>query len=629
MSETLTVSPSPTAAAEIRSTLGLMFKDGDAIVVSHFVRGDKALYKAAFHAVDAASAHAESLDADTRVAAIYVNLQQLKQGSMTDKRTDAEAYVRFLVDIDRRNKKVNGVKVMGTDEERAELWAVAQEVNKWVSGLLEAHCLVADSGNGYHLCWNLRPNAFASAIACGHDNQVLVKDCLLAVKQRFDSDLVEIDDSLGEPEQIIRLWGTHNRYTDGCNTSRPWRLSSVIAKAQGTASLAGLTALACEYKAPSKDRARKGGDAPLLHPDFDEDAWWDHYESVFTKAGENNGWQVTSICVPTYEGPDAPGHRHTGSTFSGVRFDRGRAEFHCFSDHSDMTFGQVMEHLNQCHEPYPGVIWDWSERDAQDNDWSKFDIESADEAIESTDVPLMAPVEPEKTNGNGECNLKGTLCPVCNVELIGGALDKECKSCMRRAALRSKLQQGEVELTSGTKDGGRIALAILEAHNIETEELTWLWPGRILGAKITIFAGLGDCGKSTVLVDLIARITTGRDFPDGAGNALGPKRVLMAFTEDDASDTEVPKLTVAGADLTKVLIISKVNGIDAEGQTYRRAFNLTDDLKLLEKALKENPDIALVALDPIAGFWGLGKDTNKDDDMRPVMESLKEMCARL
>ena len=82
---------------------------------------------------------------------------------------------------------------------------------------------------------------------------------------------------------------------------------------------------------------------------------------------ERDGWQVTSICPATYEDTECPGHRHTGSKFSGVRFDRGIAEFHCFSDdHCDMTFGQVMKHLNQHYPLYLGKIWDWGEEDFSD-----------------------------------------------------------------------------------------------------------------------------------------------------------------------------------------------------------------------------------------------------------------------
>jgi putative DNA primase/helicase len=616
MSETHAVSTNPTAVSEIHETLSLLFHEGDAIIVSYLVANNDRMAKSAFTSIDGAAGFAESLDQDPAVTNIYVNLQHLKPGSTTDKRQDVASYVRFLVDIDRRNKKVDGVRVNATEEERASLRKTADEVTKWVSGILGAHPLVADSGNGFHLCWYLRPNAFTDAIAPSDDNKITYKECLLAIKQRFDSEAVEIDASLSEPEQIIRLWGTWNR-RDPETEGRPHRQSAIISKARGTVSLAHLGVLACEYKAPAKGPTAAKGDAPTLHPDFDEASWWEHYRDIFVCEEERDGWQVTSICPATYEGTEWPGHRHTGSRLSGVRFDRGIAEFHCFSDdHCDMTFGQVMKHLNQHYPPFPGKIWDWGEEDFSD---FAEDVTAADEMPDGTAV---------KPNGHDESyNLKGTPCPTCLKELVAGAQDKECKSCMRKSALREKLQPGEVELTSGNKDGGRVALAILEAHNIETEELVWLWWGRILGSKINLFAGLGDCCKSTVLTDLIARITTGRDFPDGIKNTMGPRRVLLAFTEDDAADTVVPKLMVAGADLTKVLIISKVNGVDAEGNRFRRPFNLTDDLTLLEKALRENPDIALVALDPIASFWGK-KDSNKDDDMRPVMESLKEMTAR-
>ena len=152
------------------------------------------------------------------------------KGSLTDKRQDIAQYVRFLVDIDRRHKRVDGVRVNASEEERNSLRKVADEVNKWVSGILGAHPLVADSGNGFHLCWHLRPNAFTDAIAPNEDNKTTYKECLLAIKQRFDSESVEIDASLSEPEQIIRLWGTRNR-RDPQTPGRPHRQSTIISKA--------------------------------------------------------------------------------------------------------------------------------------------------------------------------------------------------------------------------------------------------------------------------------------------------------------------------------------------------------------------------------------------------------------
>jgi putative DNA primase/helicase len=617
-SEVVALIPTPATApqsktpSEIHETLSSLFREGDAIMVSHLRINREGMAKNAFASIGEAAKFAENLDQDPVVTNIYVNLQQLKPGSTTDKRQDVGQYVRFLVDIDRTVKSLNGVRVNASEEERSLLRKAADEVSRWVSGILGSHPFMADSGNGFHLSWTLRPDMFGEGIVANGENKTTYKECLLAIKRRFDSDSIEIDPSLSEPEQIIRLWGTYNR-RDPQTPGRPHRQSHVLAKARGTVSLVQLELLACEYQAPANDPPVGKGDAPQLHEDFDEAAWWGHYSDIFVCEQERDGWQVTSICPATYEGPESVGHRHTGSTLTGFRFGR-YAEFHCFSDdHCDMTFGQVLRHLNQYYAPFPGKIWDWGEEDFSDF------AEPADAA------PGLVPVKP---NGHDESyNKKGTACPTCGSGMIGGAFDNECRSCMRKAAIKAARVEGEVELTSGTKDGGCVALNIIEAHTVRTEELEWLWPGRIPAFKVALFAGLGDCLKSTVLIDLVARITTGKDFPDGSPNKWGPRKVLLAITEDDASDTAVPKLIAAEADLTLVKILSMVTVLDAEGKIRRRNFNLKDDMKLLEKALRENPDIALVALDPITGFYG-NTDSNADKDMRPMFIALKELCSR-
>jgi hypothetical protein len=382
---TQATAPPTKTQSVLHDTLTLLFREGDAIILSFLRRSSDNMVKGAFSSIDEAAEFAEALDRDPAVTNVYVNLQQLKPGSTTDKRQDVTQYVRFLVDIDRKNKRVDGVRVNATEKERDSLRKVADDVNKWVSGILEAHPLIADSGNGFHLCWNLRPNAFMDAIAPNDGNKATYKECLLAIKQKFDSESVEIDTSLSEPEQIIRLWGTQNR-RDPETPGRPHRQSRILQKARGTVSLAQLSVLASEYNPPASEEPASNGDAPTLHEDFDEAAWWDHYSDIFVCEGEHYGWQVTSICPPTYEGTESPGHRHTGSTLTGFRFDRGRAEFHCFSDdHSDMTFGQVMRHLNQHHPLFPGKIWDWG-----DEDYSDF----AEDVTAADAIPEVAEPEP-------------------------------------------------------------------------------------------------------------------------------------------------------------------------------------------------------------------------------------------
>src|ERR1039458_8684840 len=140
----------PTARPQstIRETLSLLFREGDTIMVSHLRVSSDRMAKDAFISIDQAAEFAEGLDQDPNVTNIYINLQQLKPGSTTDKRQDVAQYVRFLVDIDRRDKKVDGVRVNASEEDRIALFNVAREVGQWVRGILRAHPLVRSEERG-------------------------------------------------------------------------------------------------------------------------------------------------------------------------------------------------------------------------------------------------------------------------------------------------------------------------------------------------------------------------------------------------------------------------------------------------------------------------------------------------
>ena len=160
------------------------------------------------------------------------------------------------------------------------------------------------------------------------------------------------------------------------------------------------------------------------------------------------------------------------------------------------------------------------------------------------------------------------------------------------------------------------------ASSISTTKLGWLWQDRIPRGKTSLYTGKQDNGKSMATIDLIACTTTGRDWPDGEKNTLGPRRVILAATEDDLNDTLVPRLKVAGADLSKIIIVEKVLVSGDEGNT-KRLMQLKEDYSLVQRALEAYPDVALIVLDPLTSY--LGKvDQNKDSDMRPLMDALAE-----
>src|SRR5207253_7899923 len=101
--------------------------------------------------------------------------------------------------------------------------------------------------------------------------------------------------------------------------------------------------------------------------------------------------------------------------------------------------------------------------------------------------------------------------------------------------------------------GRRTVITI--AGTVKPERLRWLWPRRIPFGKETLLAGDADMGKSTISVDVTARVTRGSSWPDGSA-ALPPAGVVMIGTEDSRSDTVRPRLDAAGADCSRVAFVS-------------------------------------------------------------------------
>jgi len=170
------------------------------------------------------------------------------------------------------------------------------------------------------------------------------------------------------------------------------------------------------------------------------------------------------------------------------------------------------------------------------------------------------------------------------------------------------------------------------ASSVVPEPITWIWEQKFPAGKLALLNGPQGSGKSFLFIDIAARITTGSDWPDGAKNTMGPRKVLLASTEDDEADTIIPRLMAAGADLSMITIMDKVEvlllvrnkggNITQQVNKGKMLLDLKAHTKLLKGLLKKNPDVSLILLDPITAF--LGVDETKDKDTRPVLESIVE-----
>jgi hypothetical protein len=161
-------------------------------------------------------------------------------------------------------------------------------------------------------------------------------------------------------------------------------------------------------------------------------------------------------------------------------------------------------------------------------------------------------------------------------------------------------------------------LIVHRADRVEMKKTHWLWPGYIPLGCITILAGDPGVGKSQASIDLVARITRGDNMPDGTLGIKG--NCGIATAEDEASQTVIPRLAAAGADMKRVSLRRKVKVGGDE-----RYIKLPQDLSILRKMIIEQK-LKLLIIDPLNAFIHLKVDTYKDQDVRNVLGPVEDMA---
>jgi hypothetical protein len=161
------------------------------------------------------------------------------------------------------------------------------------------------------------------------------------------------------------------------------------------------------------------------------------------------------------------------------------------------------------------------------------------------------------------------------------------------------------------------------ALDLEPRDVDWLWPGRVPLGMITMFAGDPKLGKSLVTLAMAAALSRGLPLPQCSA-AHGPASTLMMSAEDDALRTILPRLTAAGADLSKVHILESV--VLANGAEALPSLRL--DVDAIAAAAARLGDCRLIVIDPVPAFLK-GVDDNRNSVLRGVLSPLKTLAERL
>jgi hypothetical protein len=134
---------------------------------------------------------------------------------------------------------------------------------------------------------------------------------------------------------------------------------------------------------------------------------------------------------------------------------------------------------------------------------------------------------------------------------------------------------------------------LVPLSRIRQEPLRWLWPGRIPLGAVSVVDGDPGQSKTTLTLDLAARVTTGRAMPLCEGTTA-PAGAVLIQAEDSLGSTVKPALRAAGAAIRRIRVFNRRDFLE-------QPLLLPDDWQIISAAAKE-VRAKLVVIDPLDEF---------------------------
>jgi RecA-family ATPase len=155
---------------------------------------------------------------------------------------------------------------------------------------------------------------------------------------------------------------------------------------------------------------------------------------------------------------------------------------------------------------------------------------------------------------------------------------------------------------------------VVRVADVEARELEPLWPGILWVGKPTLLVGDPGLSKSTMVCDVVARVTRHREWPCSDATTIDGD-VLMLSAEDDVADTLRPRLEAAGADLNRVHFLESII-VGTKGTVQRHSWpSLVEHIGALTEWLQAHSALRLLVVDPLAAYL-TGADTHKQAEVR-------------
>lgn len=347
----------------IRDGVAALFERGHVVEVRALktARGTASGY---FDAAEALMTSVRQLD-EQHVPAIYATINPVVPALLARSANRVTAYARdttqdahivrrsrLLIDLDAR--RPSGISA--TDVEHEAALARAVVIRECLRKREWPEPLYVDSGNGAHLIYPIDlPN--------DADATRLVRDVLRVLAERFDDDVVEVDQSVHNAARIVKIPGTWARKGDDL-PERPHRRSSLIdvpplfgADIVTTMQLASLVA----DLAPRRDEQRTTHDAS-----FDLEAFLVQHMAVKRGPEPYDGGERWIVECPFDS-------THGGTSSAVLRLSSGALVYKCqHNGCRDRRWGDVRERYepgydgrressatsSRTHKDHADVVWD-------------------------------------------------------------------------------------------------------------------------------------------------------------------------------------------------------------------------------------------------------------------------------
>ena len=163
---------------------------------------------------------------------------------------------------------------------------------------------------------------------------------------------------------------------------------------------------------------------------------------------------------------------------------------------------------------------------------------------------------------------------------------------------------------------------VVTMSTVKREHVDWLWDGWIARGMLNLIDGDPGVGKSTVTLDLTARVTRGLAMPNEAVAKCQPSDVILIGNEDHLGATVMPRLAAADADLTRVHAIVAVPTLGDKDAPPTLA-----DVAQVEQVIRDRK-VALVIIDPLMAHLPSGTDAYRDSEMRALLGPWAMMAQR-